>query len=259
MVRGLVCDLLCTSSATCIHEYRLLSLLATKLPFTLTHMDGNYFALVGDLIKSRKQPNRLALAKQIEDVLQKINRLFAKDLVAPLETTRGLDELSALLRTPDHAFDIVYSMNVLLWPSMFRFGLGSGGIDVWGDDGRASDMDGPAFHLAADALARGRHGDTPFAVNIHALSDTTQNLIEASGQLSQAVMRDWTPKTARAIRTYRPISGASPTQKQAAAQLGHSQQALSEAIRSGHLHELTVTRTAIQSALSSNAKASNAS
>lgn len=221
-------------------------------------MNGSYFALVGDLVKSRERPNRSALAEQIEDVIREVNRLFAHDFVAPIETTRGLDEVSALLHAPDNAFDIVYSVNLLLWPAMFRFGLGSGGIDVWGQSGRASDMDGPAFHHAADALARGRHNGIPLSVNIHLLQTATERLIEASGILSQAVMREWTPKTARAIRTYRPISGASPTQRQVAAQLGQTQQALSEAIRSGHLRELTVARTAIQSALSSHAQASNA-
>lgn len=217
----------------------------------LTCMNGKYFALVGDLVGSRKQPSRSNLAVQVEHVLHTVNHHFRPVFLAPLETTRGLDEVSALLHEPDRAFDIVYFVNLLLWPAMFRFGLGNGTIDVWGSSGRASDMDGPAFHYAADALDRGSHEDILFSVNLHLSRTDTEHLIEASGILSQAVMRDWTPKIARAIREYRPLNGASPTQKQVAAQIGQSQQALSQAIRSGHLSELTMARNAIQHALSS--------
>lgn len=214
-------------------------------------MTTKYFALVGDLTKSRKQTGRRLLAEQIEDVILLVNEHFAQDLLAPLETTRGLDEVSSLLREPTHAFDIVRSVNLMLWPATFRFGLGEGTIDVWGHSGRASDMDGTAFHRAADALERGRKSDTLFSVNIHSLPHETEGLIEAAGRLYQAVMRDWTASSARAIRAYRPVARQTETltQGQVAARLGQSQQAVSDAVRRGHLEELTSAEGAIRQAL----------
>ena len=214
-------------------------------------MTTKYFALVGDLIKSRMQSNRSALAEQIEDVIWQINEHFAPDIVAPLETTRGLDEVSSLLQEPTHAFDIAFALNLSLWPAMFRFGLGDGDIDVWGKSGRASDMDGSAFHHAAEALALGRDRDISFTTNIQGLPHATQSLIEAAGVLHQAVMRDWTPKSAEVIRIYRPLSGENPTQEQVAAQLDQSQQAISDAIRRGHLSDLTLAQDAIRLVLGS--------
>jgi hypothetical protein len=214
-------------------------------------MMAKYFALVGDLAKSRKQTERPVLAEQIEEVIRLVNDRFAQDFLAPLETTRGLDEVSSLLKEPIHAFDIVRSVNVLLWPATFRFGLGEGTVDVWGNNRRASDMDGPAFHRAADALERGRKSDTIFSVDMYDLPHVTTSLIEASGRLYQAVMRDWTASSARAIRIYRPVDrqAGTLTQERVAAHLGQSQQAVSDAIRRGHLEELTSAEDAIRLAL----------
>ncbi len=197
-------------------------------------------------MKSRRQLNRLTLANTIEDNIWLINKRFAPNFVAPLETTRGLDEVSSVLQEPTHAFDIAFAMNLSLWPAMFRFALGEGDIDVWGKSGRASDMDGSTFHHAAEALARGRSRDIPFAVNIQGLPHAAGSLIEATGVLHQAVMRGWTSKSAEVIQIYRPLSGENPTQEQVATQLGQSQQAISEAIRRGHLSELALAQDTIR-------------
>lgn len=228
-----------------------MSLYGASIRSKLGLMTTRYFALVGDLTKSRKQSNRSALAEQIEDVIRQINERFASNFVASLETTRGLDEVSSLLQEPTHAFDIAFAINLSLWPAMFRFGLGDGDIDVWGKSGRASDMDGSAFHHAAEALARGRSRDIPFSINIQGLPNAAGSLIEAAGVLHQAVMRDWTSKSADVIRIYRPLSGENPTQEQLAARLGQSQQAISEAIRRGHLSELTLAQDTIRVVLGS--------
>lgn len=210
-----------------------------------------YFALIGDLTRSRRKAERALLAEHIEAMKRQVNDRFAHAFVAPLETTRGLDEVSSLLQRPAHAFDIVSSVNLLLWPATFRFALGEGTVDVWGHSGRASDMDGPAFHHAADALTRGRNKNLLFSVKVQDLSPGLGDLLEAAASLHHAVTHDWTANIARTIQLYRPGTGETPTQEQVATQLGQTQQAVSDAVRRGHLTELTSIEYAVRQVLSS--------
>jgi len=124
------------------------------------------YALIGDLVQSRREHQRAALAQQIEHALRTANEQFITDWIAPLETTRGLDEVSSLLRTPRHAFDAAMTVNLHVWPARFRFALAHGSVDVGDPGDPASDFDGPAFHRAADSLDRTRRQRKPLAIDI---------------------------------------------------------------------------------------------
>ena len=56
-----------------------------------------HYALVGDLIESRKAPARRELAANVEAALAGLRERFAGAWVAPMVTTRGLDEVSSVL------------------------------------------------------------------------------------------------------------------------------------------------------------------
>jgi hypothetical protein len=198
------------------------------------------YVLVADLVASRRAPARRTLGRRLEDVLAACAREFAWR--APLMSTRGLDELSGVLAAPAPAFDVCAWLNEALWPQRFRFALACGGIDVAPDSTAAADMDGPAFHLAADALARARAADLPFAVNLPGRDGAACALIEALGTLHGAMTAQWTPGAARAMLALRQAG----TQREAAKALGITQQAISRALRRARQHELDAARTAVR-------------
>lgn len=192
------------------------------------------YVLVGDLVRSRSASRRPALAKAIEAALKHITRANAPDWIAPPVTTRGLDEISAVLRRPDHAFDIVTDLNIAVWPNRFRFALARGQIDVARRSRDAAAMDGPALHLAADALARleSRHG--LFAVNLPGANPASCSLLEAATDLHSALLADMAKRQVQVLSLLR----RGQTQAQAAASLDITQQAVSLANRAAHIAAL---------------------
>src|SRR5437899_7796707 len=124
------------------------------------------FVLVGDMIRSRAVRERRKMAQRVEAQIRLVNRRWRDAWVAPLTTTRGIDEFSGVLREARPAFDIFVFLNAALHPARFRAALASGTVDVAAQSRDAASMDGPAFHRAADALAQARRRGQPFAIAI---------------------------------------------------------------------------------------------
>ncbi len=121
-----------------------------------------WFVLVGDMIHSRAIRERHKMAQRVEAQIRLVNRRWRGAWIAPLTTTRGMDEISGVLREARPAFDIVVFLNSALHPARFRSALASGAVDVAPESGDAAAMDGPAFHRAAAGASQGpplHHGD----------------------------------------------------------------------------------------------------
>jgi len=203
-------------------------------------------ALSADLLSSRAASERRQLAARIEATLAAVNEAWRGHWVAPLESTRGLDEVSGVLATRRPAFDVVTTVNVALWPHRFRFAIADGTLDVVGERGRASDMDGPAFHRTADALARARRDGLPMALALAHGDATELRMAEALAALHHTLVAGWTPTIARAIQLHRPPGGPALTQAEVARELGNTQQAVSDAHRRGHLKTLVQAEDALR-------------
>ena len=207
------------------------------------------YALTGDLVSSRKAENRQKLGDLIRRCLKAINARFSNEFYGPLALTRGIDELSALLRRPRAAFDMMVAINLAVWPETFRFALAEGTIDVVGSTGRSADMDGSAFHRGADAQERARENKLMLAVHFDSRDAAETQMVEQMATLYCRLMETWTPGVAPAIRHYRPLDGSQPTQAQVARVLNCSQQAVSEAHRRGHLDVLLATERVLRNGL----------
>lgn len=203
------------------------------------------YVLVGDLVASREAEARHRLTEQIETALASVNGKYARDWLAELETTRGIDEISGVLRRADNAFEVVVDLNTAVWPQRFRFGFAAGMIDVVGHSRKASDMDGPAFHQAADALARAKARHQVMNLNLPQQAAETCRLLEETVRLHHTLMQGWKPKTARAVQVYRELPKERRRQAEVAGVLGLSQQAVSEAHRRAHLGKLLAVEKAV--------------
>lgn len=120
------------------------------------HNPNVLIAVVGDLMGSRRIKDRRRGARKIEAAVSKVAAAFDTEFIAPLKLTRGIDEFSAVLRTPTKSFRLCRWLNDAVHPLQFRIVVVSGRIDVHRESGDAARMDGPAFHRAAEILAEAR-------------------------------------------------------------------------------------------------------
>ena len=207
------------------------------------HMAEFFTVLSADLIDSRHARDRAALAERIEAVLA---QLGGRDWwrAAPM-TTRGIDEMSAVLARPERAYDAAFELNLAIWPARFRVALADGPLDINPHSRVAADMDGPAFHAAAAATGRARDEERAFAVALSGIDLSQRDLVEALAHLHDTLMQRWSRRALPALRLYH----AGLTQEQVAERLAVTQQAVSAMLGRAHWQQMAQARAAIRVAL----------
>lgn len=223
-----------------------LFLLTTNVKSCILPSVVGAYAFVADLVGSRRAPERPALAQRVERAILRISQELSQEWRAPLTTTRGLDEVSGLLRRPDRSFDAARMLNEEVWPLRFRVAVSYGVVDIRESSANAGDMDGPAFHAAADALLRAKEHGLVFALSIPGDKAAGCELAEELARLHATLMEGWTSARARLVASYRRHG----RQADVAKELGVTQQAVSSALRKAHLHELVAAEDALRRWLS---------
>lgn len=161
------------------------------------------YALIADLVNSRRVTDRQGLARRLQVALQALRATFADEWLVPITNAKGIDELSAALLRPDRAFDIATALNELVWPEKFRWALGAGTIDIGLESGDAGDLDGTAFHVAADALRRAKSQKILFALAVPGLDKGSLALIEAAALAHAESMERWSERQREFVRAAR--------------------------------------------------------
>ncbi len=82
----------------------------------------NYFALIGDIIGSKKIDNRYQVQKSLESCLADLNNEFQAVLASKLSITLG-DEFQGLLSLDAPLFQIIDRINLAMKPYQVRFGI----------------------------------------------------------------------------------------------------------------------------------------
>jgi len=195
---------------------------------------GDHIAVSADLVGSRLAADRHALMSLIESTLESLGRSYRREMLAIPVLTRGLDEFSAVFKTPKPLFDFMVQLNESLWPARFRLGVGIGRIDLAEESGNAGKMDGPAFHLAAEALSVASRSGSALVIRAPDADQIDLMAIEALARAHSAIVEDWTPGVAKVIPSVR----AAGTQEAVARLLNIRQQAVSKAVRRARLDVL---------------------
>ncbi len=113
-------------------------------------MSQNYFAVIGDIVDSRKIENREEVQNKVKSVLDNINKTYSQSIKSKFLITLG-DEFQGLLLPHSPVNKIMSEILDDLYPVEFRFGLGFGEITTEISE-YALGMDGPAFYLARQAV-----------------------------------------------------------------------------------------------------------
>lgn len=198
------------------------------------HRKHGLIAIVGDLFGSRQVSDRQRFVIEFQDVLERINVEYATQIFAPVKLVRGIDEVSAVMNRHDYAFEICARINEAIHPYKFRWGIGSGVIDVNERTRDAAQLDGPAFHNAANAINRARDKDLVYAFELPHADPSVVAFMESSAALYSEIVEHWTPSAAKIALAMR----SSENQTQIAEQLGISRQRVSQNVKRNSIREL---------------------
>lgn len=150
--------------------------------------------------------------------------IYSEDLFADVAVLKGVDEVGAVLTAPASVYGIVRDLADRLHPQEVRFALARGRVDVGLDERDVAMMDGPAFHRADELLDRVERSDLLFDADLDrsplqtAIADEINLLLVLRGQR--------TDRQREIVEQYERTS----SQREVAAELGISQQAVSNAL-----------------------------
>lgn len=199
------------------------------------------YGLSLDLVKSRRVKDRAAFVLRLKKALAQAGQRFAGEWLKPPVISRGIDEVSAALKRPDHAFDFLVDLNLALWPQRFRLGVGVGIIDI-GLSGDAADLDGTAFHNAAEAVRRAARDGIPFAIESPLIPAPQARIAETLALFHGNTIADWKPRMHDAAAAYR----ATGTQHDTARKLNVSQQSVSRTLARAHHENLLAAENSLR-------------
>lgn len=152
-----------------------------------------YIAIIGDLISSKAITNRPKSQKQLQNLLNQINKKYKELLKSAFTITTG-DEFQALLVPNPQIFQIIDEIALDFKPYQIRFGVGSGSILTEINPEQSIGSDGPAYWHARAAIDyihdKNDYGSNHLAVD---LEDTeTSQQINAILAACEFIKSKWT-------------------------------------------------------------------
>lgn len=201
-----------------------------------------YLAITGDLRHSRQAEDRAELQRNLIRAIDSLNEYHGirSGFAAPLAMTAG-DAVQCLVRHPEVAVEVIHRLSEAARPSEFTFGFGFGPISTDLNENVAL-IDGPAFHMAREALEQARSDDAWAAARGSEGADAP---ITAIMYLMGAVRRRWTDRQVEFIRQME----KSQKQTVIAETLNVSQSVVSESLKAAAAYQYRFASEALRGML----------
>ena len=110
-----------------------------------------YFAIIGDIIDSRKILHRNEVQMQMQQVLNNVNDTYKEYIASNFTITLG-DEFQGLLSNASKIFEIIDYIRYSLYPINLRLGIGIGDMSTRFQRTTSIGSDGPAYWAARQAI-----------------------------------------------------------------------------------------------------------
>jgi len=110
-----------------------------------------YFALIGDIVNSKKIDNRYELQEKLSQYMEQLNKEYDEYLASGFSLTLG-DEFQALFTNPKKIFEAIMKIEIEMKPIQFRFALGVGEILTNISKNKSMGSDGPAWWKARETI-----------------------------------------------------------------------------------------------------------
>ena len=88
-------------------------------------MSKIYTAITGDLVDSRKLPDRQKVQKQLQNILIQVNRRYRQQIAVRFSIILG-DEFQGLLFSPQPSYPLIREIQRQIYPVRVKFGVGIG-------------------------------------------------------------------------------------------------------------------------------------
>ena len=161
-----------------------------------------YFAIIGDVISSRKIKDRKQFQKDLSGILDEINKSYSEDIVSKFVITLG-DEFQGLLNKADYLLEIADKIKFKLDPIGVRFGIGIGRIETEINQERSIGADGPVYWCARKAINL-IHEKNDYNVSKIAIEAEKENnfidMINESLHLCDFIEKKWQPSQKNLIK-----------------------------------------------------------
>jgi len=110
------------------------------------------YAIVGDIVSSKSIEQRTEMQNKLQNILDSMNKDYSRCFIKKFAITLG-DEFQALFQDFKFVLEIVYKIQVKMWPVKIRFGIGSGEILVnLSDYDNPYNSDGPVWWNSRNAI-----------------------------------------------------------------------------------------------------------
>lgn len=139
-----------------------------------------YFAIIGDIIGSKKLENRFSVQEKLTGILDQVNKEYAEDIASNFTITIG-DEFQGLLTRGVRSMEIIDKIRISMDPVDIRFGIGIGEIRT-----RINKLsigaDGPAYWNAREAISE-IHSDNDYGkAKIMISADENRNMVKVMNE-----------------------------------------------------------------------------
>lgn len=208
----------------------------------MTHPDDSRYVVLVDLVGSREIEDRSAFEARLDDALAHVNAAEESHLATPLTKMKGIDEFGCVLTGMAPLPDLIPALLDRIHPTLARFGIASGGIDVGRDSDTVAEMDGPAFHRASELLDSLERDGLFARVETDTAAD---GLVSSALNLLVLEREGLTDRQVEMILAYERHG----TQTSAGDALGVPQQAVSETLRRANYERRRTIRAELHAAL----------
>lgn len=167
-----------------------------------------YVAIIGDIIDSKKINNRNEVQQKLKQILNEINQLYDPIISANFMISLG-DEFQGLLNTQEDTFEIINYIEMNMFPTKIRFGIGVGTIDTDINKNNSLEIAGPAYYNSRKCITvlnEHKRSYEKIITNTLIYSgkklETEDNLINSILSLITISKSKWKEKTIRIIKSY---------------------------------------------------------
>ncbi|MCH5278913.1 MAG: hypothetical protein J1E60_03895 [Christensenellaceae bacterium] len=218
-------------------------------------MGESYFAIIGDIVSSRREEKRDAVQKRLEEVLNRINEEFSDHIAANFLITLG-DEFQGLLYDAPGISPLRIALTILdqMYPVRIRIAIGRGTMSTAINRMQALGADGEAFHRARSGIelirANERHADS--SILVCSCDEGCDRAVNTIIMLAFTIRRGWTSRQGEISRRYAEsqFSGERITQSQLANEFGISQSTFNISLTASNAREYASGLLAAQAILS---------
>ncbi len=184
-----------------------------------------YTVIIGDISRSKELTGQSRYQTQLflKSAIVQINEQFGEFLEAPMTITKG-DEFQGLVSNLSRGYEIIQTLERMVFPIRIRYGLGMGIIYRMGGV-LPIEMDGPAFHKANQALELAKKKK----IDIWLISgnEVIDNLVNTVFMLITAIKSRWNERHYKLFWSYQDLG----TYREVAAQENVTPQAICDILK----------------------------